>query len=103
MPVPVPGLKNKTFLAVEPQFVGPQKSDLGTYVGATFLTNIVLTSEDVVRHSLVGRIVDAYTEYDARQQARQYERDEAREFANRAERRAATPRDHLPKRQGPAR
>jgi phosphate starvation-inducible PhoH-like protein len=62
-----------------------------------------LTSEDVVRHSLVGRIVDAYTEYDARQQARQYERDEAREFANRAERRAGTPRDHLPKRQGPAR
>jgi phosphate starvation-inducible PhoH-like protein len=62
-----------------------------------------LTSEDVVRHSLVGRIVDAYTEYDARQQARQYEREEAREFANRAERRAAAPRDHLPKRQGPAR
>jgi len=27
-----------------------------------------LTSDDVVRHSLVGRIVDAYTEYDARQQ-----------------------------------
>ncbi|WP_426624071.1 PhoH family protein [Leifsonia sp. McL0607] len=62
-----------------------------------------LTSDDVVRHSLVGRIVDAYTEYDARQQARQYERDEAREFANRAERRAGTPRDHLPKRQGPVR
>jgi len=29
-----------------------------------------LTSDDVVRHSLVGRIVDAYTAYDARQQAR---------------------------------
>jgi len=28
-----------------------------------------LTSEDVVRHSLVGRIVDAYTEYDAKQMA----------------------------------
>jgi len=27
-----------------------------------------LTSDDVVRHSLVGRIVDAYTEYDAKQQ-----------------------------------
>jgi phosphate starvation-inducible PhoH-like protein len=62
-----------------------------------------LTSEDVVRHSLVGRIVDAYTEFDARQQARQYEREEAREFANRAERRSGTPRDHLPKRQGPTR
>ena len=62
-----------------------------------------LTSDDVVRHSLVGRIVDAYTEYDAKQQARQYEREEAREFANRAERRSGMPRDHLPKRQGPTR
>ena len=46
-----------------------------------------LTSEDVVRHSLVGRIVDAYTEYDAKKQARDHERREAAEFANRAERR----------------
>ena len=29
-----------------------------------------LTSDDIVRHSLVGRIVDAYTEHDERQQAR---------------------------------
>jgi phosphate starvation-inducible PhoH-like protein len=29
-----------------------------------------LTSADVVRHSLVGRIVDAYTEYDANQMAK---------------------------------
>ncbi|MBX3195069.1 MAG: PhoH family protein [Microbacteriaceae bacterium] len=29
-----------------------------------------LTSDDVVRHTLVGRIVDAYTAYDAKQQAR---------------------------------
>jgi phosphate starvation-inducible PhoH-like protein len=57
-----------------------------------------LTSDDVVRHSLVGRIVDAYTEYDARKQAEHYEREQAREFANRAERRSAAPRDHLPKR-----
>ncbi len=57
-----------------------------------------LTSEDVVRHSLVGRIVDAYTEYDAKQQARQFEREQAAEFANRAERRRPGPRDHLPKR-----
>ncbi len=28
-----------------------------------------LTSEDVVRHNLVGRIVDAYTKYDAERQA----------------------------------
>ena len=46
-----------------------------------------LTSDDVVRHSLVGRIVDAYTEYDAKKQARDHERREAAEFANRAERR----------------
>ncbi len=61
-----------------------------------------LTSEDVVRHSLVGRIVDAYTAYDERRLAARRERDEASEFANRAERRAdhrpRGPRDHLPKR-----
>ena len=33
-----------------------------------------LTSEDVVRHTLVGRIVDAYTKYDEEKQARGYER-----------------------------
>ena len=62
-----------------------------------------LTSADVVRHSLVGRIVDAYTEYDERRLAARRERDEASEFANRADRRTsntrtAGPRDHLPKR-----
>jgi len=57
-----------------------------------------LTSDDVVRHTLVGRIVDAYTEYDAQRQAEHHERAEAREFANRAERRGSAPRDHLPKR-----
>jgi phosphate starvation-inducible PhoH-like protein len=56
-----------------------------------------LTSDDVVRHSLVGRIVDAYTEYDQRQQAQRFEREQAREFANRAERRGHAPRDHLPR------
>jgi len=61
-----------------------------------------LTSDDVVRHSLVGRIVDAYTAFDEQRLASRRERDEAAEFANRAERRAATrpfgPRDHQPKR-----
>ncbi|CAG7845376.1 PhoH-like protein [Pseudoclavibacter triregionum] len=33
-----------------------------------------LTSEDVVRHTLVGRIVDAYTAYDARSMAEQHAR-----------------------------
>jgi len=61
-----------------------------------------LTSDDVVRHTLVGRIVDAYSEYDERRLSARRERDEATEFANRAERRGHTrpggPRDHLPKR-----
>lgn len=59
-----------------------------------------LTSEDVVRHSLVGRIVDAYTEYDQQKQAAHFEREQAREFANRAERRSGgprPPRDHQAK------
>jgi phosphate starvation-inducible PhoH-like protein len=33
-----------------------------------------LTSDDVVRHTLVGRIVDAYTTYDAERQAQRAER-----------------------------
>ncbi|WP_424449677.1 PhoH family protein [Microbacterium arborescens] len=61
-----------------------------------------LTSDDVVRHTLVGRIVDAYSEYDEQRLAARRERDEASEFANRAERRTASrpagPRDRLPKR-----
>lgn len=57
-----------------------------------------LTSDDVVRHSLVGRIVDAYTEYDATKQAQRFERDEAREFAKRAERRGGPQRDRQPNR-----
>jgi len=35
-----------------------------------------LTSEDVVRHSLVGAIVDRYTAYDAQQQAKRYTREQ---------------------------
>jgi len=35
-----------------------------------------LTSADVVRHSLVGEIVDAYTTYDAEKQLEKFERDE---------------------------
>lgn len=61
-----------------------------------------LTSDDVVRHTLVGRIVDAYTEFDQRSQAQRFEREQAREFANRAERRGNAPRDHLPRKGGKA-
>jgi len=61
-----------------------------------------LTSDDVVRHSLVGRIVDAYTKYDAQRQVQRYERqhgDAEPHGANREERRAPlrrgrNPQDH---------
>jgi phosphate starvation-inducible PhoH-like protein len=56
-----------------------------------------LTSEDVVRHSLVGKIVDRYTAYDAQQQARRLARDNPAEVnpegLNRAERRGHAPQD----------
>ena len=60
-----------------------------------------LTSADVVRHSLVGRIVDAYSEYDEKRTAQRFEREQAAEFANRADRRGAQrpgPRDRMQKR-----
>ena len=67
-----------------------------------------LTSDDVVRHSLVGRIVDAYTKYDAERQARAYARDhgeergdEQSEGANRADRRKGIPRDRMTRRPRP--
>ncbi len=55
-----------------------------------------LTSEDVVRHTLVGRIVDAYTAYDEQRQARDFARREGQDAAgaNRAERRGHGPQDH---------
>lgn len=61
-----------------------------------------LGSQDVVRHSLVGQIVDAYTAFDELASARRAERDEAREFTQRIERRTAgvsrTPTDRFPPR-----
>jgi len=53
-----------------------------------------LTSDDVVRHSLVGRIVDAYTEYDEKRLAHRAELDEARSFVNRTDRRAQARRNN---------
>ncbi len=43
-----------------------------------------LTSEDVVRHTLVGRIIDAYTAYDEAQQAREYAENERLKNENKA-------------------
>ena len=41
-----------------------------------------LTSADVVRHTLVGQIVDAYTTYDAEKQREKFERAEKRDSAH---------------------
>jgi phosphate starvation-inducible PhoH-like protein len=67
-----------------------------------------LTSDDVVRHNLVGRIVDAYTKYDAERQAQQYARehgdDGAADTASgdiRAVRRAGQSRDRATRRPRP--
>ncbi|MFS0893937.1 PhoH family protein [Microbacterium sp. 179-I 3D3 NHS] len=66
-----------------------------------------LTSDDVVRHSLVGRIVDAYSEYDEKRTAQRYEREQAAALRQaqgpdaRTERRGGQrpgPRDRMPKR-----
>lgn len=60
-----------------------------------------LTSDDVVRHTLVGRIVDAYSEYDETRTAARHEREQASEMSNRAERRGphrSNPQDRLPRR-----
>jgi iron complex outermembrane receptor protein len=38
------------YLSVEPQIVGPMKSDLGQYTRATYITNIVFTSEHVFKN-----------------------------------------------------
>ena len=65
------------------------------------------TSDDVVRHTLVGKIVDAYTEYDEARVAARHERDEAAQFAARADRRGARearpagPNERIPKRGRP--
>ena len=53
-----------------------------------------LTSADVVRHTLVGQIVDAYTRFDAERQAAQYARSNPDDAgSNRAERRGHAPQD----------
>ena len=42
----IPVFNSKTFLAIEPQIVGPMTSDLGESTGPTFITNIVFTARD---------------------------------------------------------
>ena len=53
----------------------------------------MMTSDDVVRHTLVGRIVDAYTKYDAERQARDFARREGRTEPAEG---ARTPTDYRP-------
>jgi outer membrane receptor for ferrienterochelin and colicins len=45
----IPIINDRTFIAVEPQIVSGMKSDLGQSTQATYITNIVLTSRDVVK------------------------------------------------------
>ncbi|MGA2439694.1 MAG: TonB-dependent receptor [Tepidisphaeraceae bacterium] len=44
-----PILNNHTFLSVEPQVVGSMTSDLGQSTHPTYITNVVLTSRDVMK------------------------------------------------------
>ncbi|WP_245884486.1 PhoH family protein [Glaciihabitans tibetensis] len=55
-----------------------------------------LTSADVVRHTLVGQIVDAYTRFDAERQVARFEHQSptGAEPVNRADRRGNNPADH---------
>jgi iron complex outermembrane receptor protein len=46
-----PIIGNNTFLSIDPQIVGPMKSDLGQYTRATYVTNIVLTSHDIFKNT----------------------------------------------------
>jgi phosphate starvation-inducible protein PhoH and related proteins len=52
-----------------------------------------LSSADVVRHTLVGQIVDAYTKFDAQRQAERFERENPQDAGNRAARRGNEPHD----------
>ncbi|MGD0464282.1 MAG: TonB-dependent receptor [Tepidisphaeraceae bacterium] len=45
----VPVLTNRTFLSIAPQVVGPMNSDADVVTHPTFITNIVLTSREVVK------------------------------------------------------
>jgi iron complex outermembrane receptor protein len=48
----IPIINKNTFLAIEPQIVGPQKNDLNQYTNPTFITNVVLTSRDFLTKGL---------------------------------------------------
>jgi len=59
-----------------------------------------LTSDDVVRHTLVGQIVDAYTRYDEERQVQSHPRQAGEapaEAGDRPTRRGAAPRDRQPR------
>ncbi len=56
-----------------------------------------LTSDDVVRHSLVGQIVDAYTKYDAERQAQRFEREQGQSATSSGGRSVRQPQDRRPK------
>ncbi len=45
----IPVINNRSYLSIEPQFVGAMKDDLGNTIGATFITNVVFTSRDIYK------------------------------------------------------
>jgi len=63
----IPLINKRTFLAIEPQIVGGQKSDLGQYTYPTYLTNIVLTSRRIIGGLDVQAGVYNLFAWDARQ------------------------------------
>jgi iron complex outermembrane receptor protein len=45
----MPIWKQATFLSVEPQIVGPMKNGDGQFTHASYITNVVLTSDDLIK------------------------------------------------------
>jgi outer membrane receptor for ferrienterochelin and colicins len=45
----VPVYRKNNILAIEPQFVGQMKNDMGEYTSPTFITNVVFTSREFAR------------------------------------------------------
>jgi outer membrane receptor for ferrienterochelin and colicins len=46
----IPVISRNTFLAIDPQIVGPMKDPTGQFTQPTYITNIVLTSDDLIKN-----------------------------------------------------
>jgi outer membrane receptor protein involved in Fe transport len=45
----MPIWKHATFLSLEPQIVGPMKNANGQFTHTSYITNVVLTSDDLIK------------------------------------------------------